>query len=401
MQRLLYKQTSADSSIDISLLHSQVRTSSCLLASFRRTRYYFFCRLSHISAAVLFCCNHSRYTDCVCICLYCFSALCGLPFVCSCCSLRADPEHSYGGIVLFKALSFAIEHHVHFIPFLAVPLWLFIFGLDYVLGTSLEWIPMTVMTGLSVSSWGLLPLVIFVVTFLITWYIIPFGVISVAANVVVHFVVLSLLRMLTTYEWQDDEEQQPTDKQTDNSTSPPSTDTDSSSEDNSGDNNNSSSTSGKRKRKRKPRDKTAIQELKELPLTYYLVFALLLYLDFGWRNRPTFWSVLGVITADWGIFLVISMSIAEFARVLEQRQQQQQQQQHKSKSSNRSQPPSPSQSSHPQSSEVASDRSSKRCEQCHAVASLKLCATCKEVYYCSRECQQAHWPEHKSVCKRA
>jgi len=29
---------------------------------------------------------------------------------------------------------------------------------------------------------------------------------------------------------------------------------------------------------------------------------------------------------------------------------------------------------------------------------FKLCAQCKEVCYCSRECQKAHWQEHKKVC---
>ena len=31
--------------------------------------------------------------------------------------------------------------------------------------------------------------------------------------------------------------------------------------------------------------------------------------------------------------------------------------------------------------------------------SLLLCQRCKYVQYCSRECQKAHWPEHKLVCE--
>eukprot|EP00823_Brevimastigomonas_motovehiculus_P008204 TRINITY_DN7487_c0_g1_i1.p2 TRINITY_DN7487_c0_g1~~TRINITY_DN7487_c0_g1_i1.p2 ORF type:complete len:181 (+),score=35.24 TRINITY_DN7487_c0_g1_i1:88-630(+) len=31
---------------------------------------------------------------------------------------------------------------------------------------------------------------------------------------------------------------------------------------------------------------------------------------------------------------------------------------------------------------------------------LKVCSGCSEVAYCSRECQRAHWSEHKLVCKR-
>ena len=30
---------------------------------------------------------------------------------------------------------------------------------------------------------------------------------------------------------------------------------------------------------------------------------------------------------------------------------------------------------------------------------LERCAKCQDAYYCSRECQVAHWPEHKSRCK--
>ena len=30
----------------------------------------------------------------------------------------------------------------------------------------------------------------------------------------------------------------------------------------------------------------------------------------------------------------------------------------------------------------------------------KKCARCCVVYYCSKECQDAHWIEHKEFCKR-
>jgi hypothetical protein len=31
--------------------------------------------------------------------------------------------------------------------------------------------------------------------------------------------------------------------------------------------------------------------------------------------------------------------------------------------------------------------------------SMKLCSKCKDVYYCGRDCQVAHWPDHKARCK--
>lgn len=39
------------------------------------------------------------------------------------------------------------------------------------------------------------------------------------------------------------------------------------------------------------------------------------------------------------------------------------------------------------------------CASCGAVTRLKACARCEAVGYCSRECQAAHWREHKRLCK--
>lgn len=34
-----------------------------------------------------------------------------------------------------------------------------------------------------------------------------------------------------------------------------------------------------------------------------------------------------------------------------------------------------------------------------AAEKLSHCAKCKKVVYCSRECQKAHFPRHKKLCK--
>jgi ankyrin repeat protein len=45
----------------------------------------------------------------------------------------------------------------------------------------------------------------------------------------------------------------------------------------------------------------------------------------------------------------------------------------------------------------------RRCAQCDKTTSKKLqkCSACRKVYYCNRECQVAHWLQHKPVCNVA
>ena len=39
------------------------------------------------------------------------------------------------------------------------------------------------------------------------------------------------------------------------------------------------------------------------------------------------------------------------------------------------------------------------CAQCDRVGDMR-CKKCKQVHYCSKECQKAHWATHKQECKR-
>ena len=39
------------------------------------------------------------------------------------------------------------------------------------------------------------------------------------------------------------------------------------------------------------------------------------------------------------------------------------------------------------------------CDNCDAQHGGKRCSRCKVAHYCSRECQKAHWPQHKGQCK--
>ena len=41
-----------------------------------------------------------------------------------------------------------------------------------------------------------------------------------------------------------------------------------------------------------------------------------------------------------------------------------------------------------------------RCVVCGAEASSR-CSRCKKQKYCSKQCQQTHWPHHKPVCKQS
>ena len=41
------------------------------------------------------------------------------------------------------------------------------------------------------------------------------------------------------------------------------------------------------------------------------------------------------------------------------------------------------------------------CVTCSATSSVDLrCGRCRNVWYCGKQCQQSHWPTHKSECKR-
>lgn len=40
------------------------------------------------------------------------------------------------------------------------------------------------------------------------------------------------------------------------------------------------------------------------------------------------------------------------------------------------------------------------CAVCQKREKTQLCAQCKTTYYCGKECQKAHWPTHKSLCKK-
>eukprot|EP00599_Poterioochromonas_sp_BG-1_P008781 CAMPEP_0173145884 /NCGR_PEP_ID=MMETSP1105-20130129/8158_1 /TAXON_ID=2985 /ORGANISM="Ochromonas sp., Strain BG-1" /LENGTH=117 /DNA_ID=CAMNT_0014059969 /DNA_START=153 /DNA_END=506 /DNA_ORIENTATION=- len=39
------------------------------------------------------------------------------------------------------------------------------------------------------------------------------------------------------------------------------------------------------------------------------------------------------------------------------------------------------------------------CPEASSGATLSECAACHDARYCSRDCQKAHWPNHKARCK--
>ncbi|KAF9692203.1 hypothetical protein EKO04_009956 [Ascochyta lentis] len=40
------------------------------------------------------------------------------------------------------------------------------------------------------------------------------------------------------------------------------------------------------------------------------------------------------------------------------------------------------------------------CAVCHIAASLQRCSNCKNIHYCSSQCQACDWPHHKLLCKQ-
>ena len=39
------------------------------------------------------------------------------------------------------------------------------------------------------------------------------------------------------------------------------------------------------------------------------------------------------------------------------------------------------------------------CAHCSTAGSKLVCAVCKNAHYCSKECQKAHWKQHKTSCR--
>merc|ERR1712098_742403 len=52
---------------------------------------------------------------------------------------------------------------------------------------------------------------------------------------------------------------------------------------------------------------------------------------------------------------------------------------------------------------IESVRALLRCANCEklekSLKEFKKCLGCNSVYYCSKDCQRAHWPSHKNICK--
>lgn len=48
-----------------------------------------------------------------------------------------------------------------------------------------------------------------------------------------------------------------------------------------------------------------------------------------------------------------------------------------------------------------SNNSKKTCLHCHTEGKMKRCSGCLLAKYCSKECQKAHWKEHRQLCKAA
>ena len=41
------------------------------------------------------------------------------------------------------------------------------------------------------------------------------------------------------------------------------------------------------------------------------------------------------------------------------------------------------------------------CGHCAQLEAKSCCSKCRQVRYCSRECQLAHWPKHRVTCNQA
>jgi hypothetical protein len=39
-------------------------------------------------------------------------------------------------------------------------------------------------------------------------------------------------------------------------------------------------------------------------------------------------------------------------------------------------------------------------EAAYQLPKMMMCSRCRTVHYCSRECQKAHWGDHKGQCRK-
>jgi hypothetical protein len=60
--------------------------------------------------------------------------------------------------------------------------------------------------------------------------------------------------------------------------------------------------------------------------------------------------------------------------------------------------PVPPEGTHVRTRIVGGRMVEKMCAVCDSTGKVRHCARCRAIYYCSKECQQAHWAEHRVMC---
>lgn len=152
-----------------------------------------------------------------------------------------------------------------FITGLGLVLWSVLWILDYCTNISLEWIPFTLLTVFSIVGWPYFMTLLFIsLTLLVYWYL-PLAFSSVLANLSLHIITVVVLRLATVSNL----------------------------------------------------EQPLGQIIKKFQLQDYIVFAVLFYVDFFYRNRPERFALLGVISALWGLFLGGSLALNKLVTYLE------------------------------------------------------------------------------------
>eukprot|EP01114_Cavostelium_apophysatum_P020976 TRINITY_DN7186_c0_g1_i1.p1 TRINITY_DN7186_c0_g1~~TRINITY_DN7186_c0_g1_i1.p1 ORF type:complete len:630 (+),score=120.19 TRINITY_DN7186_c0_g1_i1:111-2000(+) len=142
---------------------------------------------------------------------------------------------------------------------LASGAWLVIWVLDYYLNFAFEWLPFAALSLMMLWGRPLYVNIIQVIIFLLVYNLMPTWLILVLANVFAHVGSVTIAKLIAAGD----------------------------------------------------ADSDLISELRNCTLSYYVFFAALEFIDFGYRNRPTSWPIVAAVPVSFGAYMLVYWLLVE------------------------------------------------------------------------------------------